>query len=112
MNNAGAGKRFLIYIEIARHPEGLTVSELTEKFKGKKPGNTKFSSDKISIWRYVSDIRNRGLITTDYEPRNGKVSLVCRATKDGVFALQDEMCRLCHLLHKVQKEQSKCDQTE
>lgn len=94
LEKAGIGKRFRIFAEIARHPAGMTIAEIATSFKERKQ----------SAWHHVSILRNAGFITTDYNPRNGHVALICKATKTGVTVVHDEMCRLCQLLGEIKKE--------
>lgn len=91
---AGLGKRFRIFAEIARHPNGITIADAAKAFNERKP----------AIWHHVALLRDAGFITTDYNSRNGHVALVCKATKKGLDVVHEEMCRLCQLLGEIKKE--------
>lgn len=117
LDKAGIGKKFRIFIEIARHPNGMTITDVTNTFIDGKIGKKAFASSKQGIWYHLDLLRGAGYITTEYENRNGHVALVCKVTKNGVDAVSEEMCRLCKVMNAISKElpdkgDKKCAQTE
>jgi hypothetical protein len=107
LDKAGIGKKFRIFIEIARRTNGITISDVTQIFSKDDPGSKKFSYDKQGIWHHIGNLRDIGYVITEYEKRNGKVSLVCKATPLGVDMVFDEMCRLCQVMHEIKDELKK-----
>lgn len=94
LGKAGIGKRFRIFAEIARHPDGMTIAEIAKAFKEPKQGT----------WHHIDILRDSGFIATKYNSRNGHVALVCKVTDNGIDVVHDEMCRLCQLLGEIKKE--------
>lgn len=101
---AGIGKRFKIFIEIARHPNGMTMSDVTDVFNDRKLKGKKFAYAKQSIYHHISILRDAGYITTGYDRANNHISLVCKVTKSGVAHVREEMCRLCQVMSEIEKE--------
>jgi hypothetical protein len=117
LDKAGIGKKFRIFIEIARHPKGMTITDVTNTFINGKFSKSSFASSKQGIWYHIEQLRGSGYITTEYENRNGHVALVCMATKSGVDMVSEEMCRLCKVMGAISKElpekgDKKCARTE
>lgn len=104
LEQAGIGKRFRVFVEIARHPNGMTITDLTKAFFKVKPGSKKFQYAAQGLRHHVDLLCEAGYITTEYERRDGHVSIVCKATVFGVSTVNDEMCRLCQVMHEIQKE--------
>lgn len=104
LSEAGLGKRFKIFIEIARHPQGMSMSEVTTVFTKEKQGSKKFAYVKQGILYHITALREAGFISMNYDVQNGRVVLICTATLLGVSTVQEEMCRLCTVLHEIEKE--------
>jgi predicted transcriptional regulator len=117
LDKAGIGKKFRIFIEIARHPKGMTITDVTNTFIDEKSRKTSFAAAKQGIVYHIEQLRGAKYITTEYENRNGHVALVCKVTKEGVDVVSEEMCRLCKVLSAISKElpdkgDKKCARTE
>lgn len=91
---AGIGKRFLVLVEIARHPEGLTAYEASVKCgtKGR------------SIWYHINELTKELFLVSTYEKRDGKVEAVFRITPYGIDKVQKEMRGICEIISQVKKE--------
>lgn len=80
------------------------MAEVTKAFTKEKPGSKKFSYVKQGILYHISSLRKAGFVAMNYDVQNGRVVLVCTATLLGVSTVQEEMCRLCTVLHEIEKE--------
>lgn len=92
---AGIGRRFLVLIEIARHPEGLSVYE----------ASIKCGKDGRSVWYHINGLVEEAFLTSTYEKRgDGKVEAVFRITPYGIDTIQKEMRGICEIISQVKKE--------
>jgi len=96
LKEVGIGTKFLIFVEIARHPNGLSVPDLTKKV----------SSKSRTIWFHTKDLCDKKIITPAYEknPETGKVETVFRATPFGIGEIQREMRGICEIMSAIKME--------
>lgn len=92
---AGIGNKFLILVEIARHPNGLSLPEIGPKFSYCTERTTQYHLGKLAV---------TNLVTKKYEKRNGGVEAVFCITPYGVDKIQTEMKCLCEIMSTVKKE--------
>ena len=85
----------------------MSISDVTKVFSEVKQGSKKFAYAKQGILYHISALRKAGFITMNYDVQNGRVVLICTASLIGVSTVQEEMCRLCTVLHEIEKEMKK-----
>jgi hypothetical protein len=99
---AGIGNRFLILIEILRHPTGLSLPELGPKFPYCNERTTQYHLEKLAETAFVTRV---------YEKRaSTKIEAVYYITPFGVESVQNEMRSLCELMVHIKKEMIKSNQ--
>ena len=88
--------RFFAFIEIARHPNGLSIGEIAEKV-GETYQATQFTITELEKNNYIrTEIR---------KPDNGRrKKTYCYATAFGIDNICSEMESLCRLFTQVRKE--------
>ena len=88
--------RFFAFIEIARHPNGMSVSEVAEKV-GETLQATQYT---------VTELQKGNYIKLTYEKRHGQTrgKTYCFATPFGIDNVCKEMESLCKLMVHVRKE--------
>lgn len=94
LGKVGIGKRFLVFVEIARHPEGLSAYEVSRKCG--KAGR--------SVWYHINGLVKEAFLTSTYEKRDGKIEAVFRVTPYGIDKVQKEMRGICEMVSQVKKE--------
>jgi len=95
LKRSGIGKRFLMFVEIARHPEGLSIGEISIKCD---------CGGRTAAWYHINALLKEALVTCTYEKRNGKVEAVFRITPYGIDMVQKEMRGICEIISEVKKE--------
>jgi predicted ArsR family transcriptional regulator len=93
----GFDRRICAFIEIARHPEGLTINELIPKLQ----------CGKMSVWFHIKPLLENNLIIGRRMVRNGRKSKVFKATPYGINSVKNEMKPLCELFGAIEKEMVK-----
>jgi len=89
--------RFFAFIEIARHPDGISVGSIAEKL-----GET------IQATQYtVNELQKGNYIKTTYEKREIHGKTYCFATPFGIDNVCKEMESVCRLIAHVRKEMIK-----
>lgn len=104
LDKAGIGRRFRIFVEIARHPNGMTITEITKAFYDGDSTGRKFGYFSQGIRHHIEILIAAKYIVATYEQRDGHVSRVCKVTKHGVETVHEEMCRLCQVMGEIEKE--------
>lgn len=94
LRNVGVGTRFLVFLEIARHPDGLTVGSICEKC----------GDHKRSSWYHINHLLEQAYISCDYQKHNGKVEAIFRVTPYGIDVIQKEMRSVCEIVSHIKKE--------
>lgn len=90
----GFDKRICAFIEIARHPEGLSVNELMPKLE----------CTKMMVWCYLKPLIEAHLIAGRKSSRNGRRAKIFKATPYGIDRIHVEMKSLCELFAAVRAE--------
>lgn len=90
----GFDRRICAFIEIARHPEGLTINELIPKLQ----------CGKMSVWFHIKPLIENNLIAGRKMSRNGRKMKVFKATPYGINSIRNEMKPLCELFGAIERE--------
>lgn len=87
--------RFFAFIEIARHPNGLSIGEIAERTK------ETYQAAQFT----VGELEKNQYIITKSDKRNGnRKKTYCYATALGIDNVCTEMENLCKLFAEVRKE--------
>ena len=86
--------RFFAFIEIARHPDGMSMGEVAEKI-GESLQATQFT---------ISELQKGNYIRLTYEKRDSRGKTYCWATPFGIDNVCKEMESVCRLMAHVRKE--------
>jgi hypothetical protein len=95
--DAGIGKRFRIFLEVSRRPDGITVADLASLF----------NMSKHNLWYLISPLRQKELLITEYETRNAHVEMVCRVTPFGIDHIRKELRCATDMLDAITMEKIK-----
>jgi predicted transcriptional regulator len=91
---AGIGNKFLILVEVLRHPNGLSTTESSDKFP---------CADRTTLY-HLDKLLESGLVEKKYELRGSKVEAVFYISPFGVDKIHEEMRCLCEIMAVVRKE--------
>lgn len=95
LTNIGISRgKFLAFLEISRHPDGISVGDVSEKI-GETPQLVMYA---------IKSLEKNNYIKTVFEERNGKGRRICYATPFGIDVVQKEMESVCRLLSEIRKE--------
>lgn len=87
--------RFFAFIEIARHPDGLSIGEIAERV-GETYQATQFTVNELEKNQYIR--------TEIKKPNGNRKKIYCYATAFGIDNICNEMENLCRLFVHVRKE--------
>jgi predicted ArsR family transcriptional regulator len=97
LKDAGFGLKLCIFTEIARHPEGMTASELAEALECSKP----------AVWNHLRNLLQHTLIQGRRVSHNGTKAKVFKVTPFGIDWVQKEMRVVCELYSTIREEMVK-----
>jgi predicted transcriptional regulator len=87
--------RFLAFLEIARHPNGISISEIAERL----------NVNNQSVQYTVQELKRGSFVRTAYEKRNGSRGMIyCFATPYGIDNVGKDMKNICQLVEGIRKE--------
>jgi len=92
----GLGTRFRIFFEIARHPQGLTATDL----------KTKVGITAKSMRYHLRDLEDTGFISTDYGKSNGKIEASYKISEKGIESAYESMRSVCEVISAVSEERT------
>jgi predicted HTH transcriptional regulator len=93
----GIGKRYRLFLEVARRPNGITAKDLA----------TLFNMSKHSLWYLISPLRKNGSIVATGETRNGCMEVVCRVSPQKLDAMRMEMQCVLEMMDAIIAEKIK-----
>ena len=91
---AGFDRKICIFVEIARHPNGLSVREIMDMF----------GENKATVWFQIRPLVENQLISSRRMNRNGRRQMIFKVTPYGIDNTVKEFCRLCELMSTIRKE--------
>ena len=99
LEKLGISREVVVFVEIARHPDGLTISDLTKKVL----------LERETIRYQTREMTKNNFITTSQEIRNGRTFSVFHATPYGIDRIGKELKSLCAMIIEIEKEMlAKC----
>lgn len=94
LKSIGFGKKFVIFTEVARHPNGLSINEIIEIV----------GCDKPTTWNHITSLTKDGLVHGRKIRRDGKKAKVFKVSAGGLDSIQREMRVVCELYSAIRSE--------
>jgi predicted transcriptional regulator len=99
LSKLGINREIIIFLEIARHPKGLSISDISRKMH----------MGRETVRYQTREMVRNGLVRLDQEINGGRAYTICKATPFGVDMVGKELKSLCSMISSIQEEMiSKC----